>query len=185
MTKTVPEPRPLPASAAAFFREPETFAALKSEIYPRLVKHLAPGAQIRIWVPGCSTGEEVYSHAINLIEYLGRHAPLVRFLIFATDGSPALVARARAGRYTSKETAGVSPERLRRFFAAENGGYRVLPAVRERCIFATQNLAKDPPFTNLDVISGRNLPFSMGPALQKTAMQIFQFALKPRGLAAA
>ena len=166
----------------SFFREPESFKELKSAIYPRLLKNRAANEPIRIWVPGCSTGEEVYSHAINLVEFLSSKASRTSFQIFATDVNPAVIEKARAGLYPKKIKAHVSPERLRRFFTETRDGYRIVPAIRERCVFAAKNLVQDPPFTNLDLISCRNLLIYLGPALQEKAMQIFQYALKPHGI---
>jgi len=169
-------------SVTSFFREPEAFKALKSEIYPRLLKNRASAAPVRIWVPGCSTGEEAYSHAINLIEFLGPRAAQVPFQIFATDVNPAVIEKARAGLYSKKIKADVSPERLRKFFTETTDGYRIIPALRDRCVFTAKNLLKDPPFINLDLVSCRNLMIYLGPALQEKALQIFQYVLKPRGI---
>ncbi|HAF95968.1 MAG: hypothetical protein A2021_02805 [Elusimicrobia bacterium GWF2_52_66] len=169
-------------SVTSFFREPESFNALKSGIYPGLLKNRSAYTPIRIWVPGCSTGEEAYSQAINLIEFLGKQASRIPFQIFATDVNPVVVERARVGLYPAKIRAEVSPERLRRFFIKTEDGYRIAPYIRERCIFASKNLLQDPPFTNLDLISCRNLLIYLGPALQERALKIFQYALKPRGI---
>ena len=169
-------------SVTSFFREPQSFTALKSTIYPRILKNKSAYAPIRIWVPGCSTGEEAYSHAMNLVEFLGDRAPQISFQIFATDVNPAVIEIARVGLYPRKIKAEISPERLRRFFVETKGGYNISPSIRERCTFATQNLVQDPPFTNLDLISCRNLLIYLGPLLQERAMQIFQYALKPRGI---
>ncbi len=169
-------------SVTSFFREPEAFKALKSDIYPRLLKNRASAAPVRIWVPGCSTGEEAYSHAINLVEFLGPRASQVPFQIFATDVNPEGIEKARAGAYSKKIKADVSPERLRRFFTETPDGYRIVPAIRDRCVFTAKNLLKDPPFINLDLVSCRNLLIYLGPALQEKALQIFQYALKPRGV---
>ncbi|HCC46589.1 MAG TPA: chemotaxis protein CheR [Elusimicrobia bacterium] len=166
----------------SFFREPESFKELKSAVYPRLLKNRAANEPVRIWVPGCSTGEEVYSHAINLVEFLGPKASQTPFQIFATDVNPTVIEKARAGLYPKKIKAHVSPERLRRFFTETKDGYRIIPSIRERCVFAAKNLVQDPPFTNLDLISCRNLLIYLGPALQEKAMQIFQYALKPHGI---
>ena len=166
----------------SFFREPESFRALKAEIYPRMMKNRRARSTLRIWVPGCSTGEEAYSHAINLAEYLGGRFPETRFLIFATDVNPAVIEKARIGSYSRKEMLGVSEERRRRFFVVTEDGYRIAPAIRERCVFATQNLVQNPPFTNMDLISCRNLLIYLGPTLQDKALQIFQYALKPRAI---
>ena len=169
-------------SVTSFFREPEAFKALKAEIYPRLLKNRPAAAPVRIWVPGCSTGEEAYSHAINLVEFLGQRVSQVPFQIFATDLNPAVIEKAREGAYPKKIKADVSPERLRRFFTETKDGYRIIPAIRDRCVFTAKNLLKDPPFINLDLVSCRNLLIYLGPALQEKALQIFQYALKPRGV---
>ena len=166
----------------SFFREPDAFKALKSDIYSRLLKNRPSNAPLRIWVPGCSTGEEAYSHAMNLAEFLGPGAAQVPFQIFATDVNPAVIEKARAGFYAKKIKADVSPERLRRFFVEAKDGYRISPAIREHCVFTAKNLLKDPPFINLDLVSCRNLLIYLGPALQEKALQIFQYALRPGGI---
>jgi two-component system CheB/CheR fusion protein len=166
----------------SFFREPDSFRALKATVYPRILKNRSADSPIRIWVPGCSTGEEAYSHAMNLVEFLGKRASAIPFQIFATDVNPAVIERARVGDYTKKMTGGVSAERLRRFFVETDGGYRISREIRERCVFATQNLVQDPPFMNMDLISCRNLLIYLGPQLQEKALQIFQYALKPRAI---
>ena len=169
-------------SVTSFFREPDVFKALKSDIYPRILKNRPSSEPIRIWVPGCSTGEEAYSHAINLVEFLGPRAALVPFQIFATDVNPAVIEKARAGRYPKKIKADVSPERLQRFFIETKDGYNISPAIRVRCVFTAKNLLKDPPFISLDLVSCRNLLIYLGPELQEKALQIFQYSLKPRGI---
>ena len=169
-------------SVTSFFREPESFRTLKSMIYPRILKNRSSNAPIRIWVPGCSTGEEAYSHAMNLIEFLGIRASEIPFQIFATDVNLAVIEKASVGLYSKKMTAGVSTERLRRFFVKTGDGYRIAPSIRKRCVFAAQNLVQDPPLTNLDLVSCRNLMIYLGPTLQEKVLQIFQYALKPRGI---
>jgi len=169
-------------SVTSFFREPESFKDLKRLIYPRLLKKRAHGAPLRIWVPGCSTGEEAYSHAMNLVEFLGERAAGVPFQIFATDVNPAVIERARAGFYPARIKNDLSPERLKRFFVPTENGYSISPAIRERCIFAAKDLLKDPPFINLDLISCRNLLIYLGPSLQEKALKIFHYALKPGGI---
>ena len=154
-------------SVTAFFREPEAFKALKSEIYPRFLKNRSSIAPIRIWVPGCSTGEEAYSHAINLAEFLGPRAVQVPFQIFATDVNPAVIEKARAGLYSKKIKGDISRERLHRFFEETKDGFRISQAIRERCVFTAKNLLKDPPFINLDLVSCRNLMIYLEPILQK------------------
>src|SRR5579864_4882872 len=166
----------------AFFREPETFRQLKETILPKLLRGRPPQEPVRVWIPGCSTGEEVYSIAIVLLEYLGERASSVPLQIFGTDISEAAIERARAGAYSESSVAEVSPNRLRRFFVKMNGGYRITKSLREMCIFARQDLAKDPPFSRMDLISCRNVLIYMGPVLHKQVMATFHYALKPTGV---
>jgi two-component system, chemotaxis family, CheB/CheR fusion protein len=168
-----------------FFRDEAVFANLVHHAFPALVQHLAPGATLRIWVPGCSTGEEVYSLAICLLEFLEERslAPPIQF--FATDISAPVLAHARAGIYPSSALTGISPERRERFFTPldlARGSYRVSKALRERCVFAGHNLAKDPPFSHLDLISCRNVLIYLGANLQQKVIQTFHYALNPQGL---
>jgi two-component system CheB/CheR fusion protein len=164
-----------------FFRDPEVFETLKTEIFPHLFRNRASGAPLRVWVPGCSTGEEVYSIVICLLEYLGDAAGSLDIQIFATDISEPALEKARAGVYEESITADVSPERLRRFFVKTTRGYQVNKAIRDACVFARQDLVKDPPFSRLDLISCRNLLIYMGPVLQRKVLPIFHYALKPTG----
>ena len=170
-----------------FFRDPGVFEALRNHIFPSLF-HDKRKDTIRIWVPGCSTGEEVYSLAMTLVEYLwsenqkiNRIGGSVPFQIFATDISDAALERARNGLYAEASVTGISPERLRRFFVVLDGGYQINKSLREMCIFARQNVAKDPPFSNLDLISCRNLLIYLGPLLQKRVIPTLHYALKPNG----
>ncbi|MCX5795982.1 MAG: histidine kinase [Elusimicrobia bacterium] len=173
--------RDLLISVTSFFREPDAFRALKSQVYPRLLKR-GSAKPVRIWVPGCSTGQEAYSHAINLSEFLDAKAVGLPFQIFATDVNAAAIRQARAGLYPKELAAELAPGRLRRFFIETEGGYQVAPAIRERCVFARQNLAQDPSFSNMDLISCRNLLIYLGPLLQEKALRIFHYALKPGGV---
>jgi two-component system, chemotaxis family, CheB/CheR fusion protein len=171
-----------------FFRDPSAFEALREHVLPNLFKDKKSGT-VRVWVPGCSTGEEVYSLAMVMLEYMwletNRTAkvPLgdVPFQIFATDISDTALDRARAGVYSNALVADVSPERLRRFFVRLDGGHQIVKPVREMCIFAKQNVAKDPPFSNLDLISCRNLLIYLGPVLQKRVIPTLHYALKNDG----
>jgi two-component system, chemotaxis family, CheB/CheR fusion protein len=166
----------------AFFREPETFQALKDTILPNLLRARPPGEPVRVWIPGCSTGEEAYSIAMVLLEHLGDQAAGVPIQIFGTDISEAAIERARAGTYSQGSVAEVSRDRLRRFFVKVNGEYQIAKSLREMCIFARQDLAADPPFSRMDLISCRNVLIYMGPVLHKKLMSIFHYALKPTGL---
>ena len=141
----------------------------------------SPDEPIRVWVPGCSTGEEAYSIAISLLEFLGDMASGVQIQIFATDIEEAVIDKARAGIYPESVADDIGPERLRRFFSKVPGGYQVSKTIRDMCVFAQQNLVKDPPFSRLDLISCRNVLIYFGPVLQKKAIPIFHFALKPTG----
>jgi two-component system, chemotaxis family, CheB/CheR fusion protein len=173
-----------------FFRDPEAFRALHKQVFPNLFENRNPkDAPVRIWVPGCSTGEEVYSIAIVLLEFMAERArrvpsssiPTTAVQIFATDISDSALDRARDGSYTQSTVAGVSPERLRRFFLRSSGGYQINKTIRDMCIFAKQNLTKDPPFSNLDLVSCRNLLIYLGPVLQKRVIPTIHYALKPSG----
>ncbi|MEJ7811076.1 MAG: chemotaxis protein CheB [Gemmatimonadaceae bacterium] len=166
----------------SFFRDPEVFAGLQEAGFPELMRSRAPGTPVRVWVAGCSGGEETYSLAIALLEFLGDAATTVPIQIFGTDLSEASVARARAGVYPEGIAAHVSPERLGRFFVAEEGGYRIAKAVRDLCIFSRQNIVRDPPFSHLDLISCRNVLIYLEPPLQRRVFPIFHYALEPHGL---
>ena len=166
----------------SFFRDPQAFETLKTRVFPTIVQNKSVEFPIRIWVAGCSTGEEVYSIAICLLEFLGDQALQLPIQIFATDISELAIAKARAGIYQDNQMVEVSPERRRRFFySVEGGGYQISKAVRELCVFARQNLGNDPPFSNLDLISCRNLLIYLGDSLQKRIMPIFHYSLKPTG----
>ncbi len=145
------------------------------------MKGRAHKGPIRVWVPGCSTGEEAYSIAISLLEFLGDRANNTPIQIFATDISETAIEKARAGIYTESAMVDVSPERLRRFFVKVEGGYQIGKAIREMCIFARQNVTRDPPFSKLDLISCRNVLIYLGSVLQKRVMPLFHYALKSTG----
>ncbi len=161
----------------SFFRDPDAFEALKTEV----LKHGSPEEPIRVWVPGCSSGEETYSQAIALLEFLGNRRADIPIQLFGTDLGPGSIEKARAGIYPESIAADVSPERLRRFFVNVESGYRINKTIRDMCVFARQNLLQDPPFSRIDVISCRNVLIYLGPVLQKRIMPIFHYALKPRG----
>ena len=167
-------------SVTSFFRNPEAFNVLKRVVFPELLKRRS-ATPIRVWVLGCSTGQEAYSVSMafaELVEGMPR-PPMLQ--IFATDLNEALLDKARAGLYPSNLVAGLSPERLRRFFLEEAGGYRVIKSLRAMVIFARQNLMTDPPFSRVDLICCRNLLIYLEPALQKKALAGFHYALKPDG----
>src|ERR1700730_10254828 len=165
----------------SFFRDPDAFEALKTEVFPSILKHRSPEEPVRVWVPGCSTGEETYSQAIALLEVLGNRRADIPIQLFGTDLGQGSIEKARAGIYPESIAADVSPERLRRFFVKVEGGYRINKTIRNMCVFARQNLLQDPPFSRIAVISCRNVLIYLGPVLQKRIMPIFHYALKPRG----
>ena len=165
----------------SFFRDPAVFQTLQERVLPAIIKHKPLGEPIRFWVPGCSTGEEVYSLAICLSEVLPSDAERPRIQIYATDISEAAIARARSGIYPKSITREVSPTRLRRFFSPCPRGYQVTKALREACIFARQNVASDPPFARIDLISCRNLLIYFDAALQKRVLPTLHYALNPGG----
>lgn len=166
----------------SFFRDPDAFELLKERVFPTITQNKSAEFPIRIWVAGCSTGEEVYSIAICLLEFLADKVTQPSIQIFATDISEQAIDKARAGIYAENQMVEVSPEHRRRFFyAIEGGGYQITKAVRELCVFARQNLGSDPPFSNLDLITCRNVLIYMGDSLQKRIMPIFHYSLNPTG----
>ena len=168
-------------TVTSFFRDPEVFQALCEEVLPRLLKDRPAGAPIRVWVPGCATGEEVYSIVIGLLERAGELKGNPSFQVFATDLSESALEKARAGIYLENIAQDVSPERLQRFFTKVDGRYQVIKAVRDMCVFARHDLTKDPPFSRLDLISCRNMLIYLEPRLQQRVLGIFHYALRPSG----
>jgi len=164
-----------------FFREPESFDAIVKEIFPFMLDGRLPDQPIRVWVSACATGEEAYSLAIVLTEFLQRQTSNLRVQIFATDVSDGAIELARGGFYPATIETDVSPDRLRRFFTKDDGGYRVTTMIRDLCVFARQDLTKDPPFSRLDLILCRNVLIYMDLVLQKKLLAIFHYALKPTG----
>jgi two-component system CheB/CheR fusion protein len=172
--------RDLLIEVTSFFRDPEAFEALGQAVFEPLMKGRPVEAPLRVWVPGCSGGEEVYSLAICLLEFLGERGPAA-VKLFGTDVSEAAIARARAGRYPESIAADVSPGRLRRWFTRVEGGYLVSPAVRDLCIFTRHDVTRDFPFSRLDLVSCRNVLIYFGQALQKCVLAVFHYALREGG----
>jgi two-component system CheB/CheR fusion protein len=164
-----------------FFREPEALDAMVRLVFPRLLKDRPVDAPLRVWIPGCATGEEVYSITILLLEALGADERSAPVQIFGTDVSEASVDYARNGAYPEAIREHVSPERLRRFFTFLEGTYRINKNVRELCVFARQDLSRDPPFSRLDMIVCRNVLIYLGAPLQKRLISVFHYALKTPG----
>ncbi len=164
-----------------FFRDPESFDTLKERVFPSIINGRPAGSPVRLWVAGCSTGEEVYSLAISLLEYLDQRSENVTIKILATDLNESALERARAGVYLDNIEIDVSPGRLRRFFTRTNGHYQISKAVRELCIFSRHNLTTDPPFSRLDLVSCRNVLIYMDGALQRRVIPLLHYSLSPNG----
>ena len=164
-----------------FFREPDSFATLAEKVFPRLLEERKPDEALRIWAPGCSSGEEPYSLAIGLLEFLGEKAESIPIQLFATDISETAIGTARSGVYSEAALRPVAPERLRRYFSHIDGKYRVNKRLREMCIFARHDLTRDPPFSRLDLVVCRNVLIYLDPFLQKRLLSAFHYALKPSG----
>jgi two-component system, chemotaxis family, CheB/CheR fusion protein len=169
-------------NVTGFFRDPDAFEALSAEVFPQLMENRAPGVPIRIWVPGCSTGEEVYSIAISLLEFLGEKVSHTPIQIFATDISEHAIQKARLAEYPENISGNVSGERLSRFFSKLDGaGYKVAKSIRDICVFSRHDVTSDPPFARIDLISCRNLLIYFKPTLQKHVVPIFHYSLTSRG----
>ncbi|MDB6044777.1 MAG: hypothetical protein JWM63_3328 [Gammaproteobacteria bacterium] len=164
-----------------FFRDPESFEGLALRVFPSLCERRAPKTPIRIWIPGCASGEEVYSIAITLMECLRDRLAPAQIQIFGTDVSEAAIEKARAGIYLDSIDQEVSSERLERFFAKENDHYRIAKSIRDLCIFARHDVTRDPAFSRLDLVSCRNLLIYLDAVAQRRAMQVFHYALRPGG----
>jgi two-component system CheB/CheR fusion protein len=167
-----------------FFRDPETFEALKTEVFPTLLRDWPANKPVRIWVPGCATGEECYSIAICLLEFLGHRVADTPIQIFATDIDETSLTKARSGRYIENVALDISPERLRRFFTKVDRYYQIMHSIRELCTFAKHDICRDPPFSNLDLISCRNVLIYLQPAIQKRVIPLFHYALNSHGFLA-
>jgi two-component system CheB/CheR fusion protein len=163
-----------------FFRDPHAFEALETAVIPKLIATKGADTQVRVWVPACATGEEVYSIAILVKEGLERAGLTPKVQIFGTDIDDAAITIARAGRYP-KKLEGVSRERVERWFAEDGEESCPVREIREMCIFSTHSVTKDPPFSKLDLISCRNLLIYLEADLQDRLMQTFHYALRPGG----
>ena len=168
-------------SVTGFFRDPKVFETLKKKIFPRIVKHKSAEEAVRVWVPGCSSGEEVFSLAMALMEFMDKAGRKCPIQLFGTDVNETVLNRARNAIYPDSIKADITPERLRRFFTRTDGGYRISKAIRDVCVFARQNVVTDPPFSKVDLISCRNVLIYFGTPMQKKVIPIFHYALNPHG----
>ncbi len=163
-----------------FFREPDAFLALKEKVFPELVKNRSPDESMRVWVSGCSTGEEVYSLAIAINEFLEEKALTeIQVQIFGTDANEKNIEKARRGTYPKTIDEHVSENRLKRFFTSDNGNYRITKFIRDMCIFSKQDITTDPPFSNIDLIMCRNVLIYFDSYLHEKVLPIFHYGLKP------
>jgi two-component system CheB/CheR fusion protein len=168
-------------NVTSFFRDPKVFDALKKQVLPAILKNKTKNQDVRIWVPGCSSGEEAYSIAICLLEVLGNKTRAVPVQIFSTDVRERSINEARRGIYGKNIKNSITPERLKRFFTKTGNSYKVSKQLRDMCIFSKQNVFSDPPFSNLDLVSCRNLIIYLQPVLQKRVFHNFHYGLRPGG----
>ncbi len=170
----------------SFFRDPGTYEALAELVLPRSMQNRNPSDPIRVWVPGCSTGEEVYSLAMVLLEFLGESAEQTPIQIFGTDVNLRSIERARAGLYIENMLVDVSPERLRRFFTKQDGAYEVQQARCASCASSPSTTStRDPPFSRLDIVSCRNVLIYLDATVQKRVIAAFPLRPPSRALPAA
>ncbi|MCF8051043.1 MAG: PAS domain-containing protein [Desulfobacterales bacterium] len=165
-----------------FFRDPENFIFLKEKALPALFSRRDENTDLRAWFAGCATGEEVYSAAMVICEYFEEHGIQCPVQLFGTDIDPNTIEKARQGVYLQNIAAQMSPERLQRFFSRDGDRYRVEKAIREPVVFAVQDILRDPPFTQLDLLFCRNLLIYLEPEAQKRLISILHYSLKPEGL---
>lgn len=168
-------------NVTSFFRNPEAFETLKKDILPQLFAEKPKGSVFRVWVAGCASGEETYSLAMLLREFLDETGQEVTVQLYSTDLDDDAIAVARAGIYPPHIVQDVESERLHRFFVKVEAGYEVNKEIRGMVEFAIQNVITDPPFTRLDLISCRNLMIYLEPELQSRLITTFHFALRPGG----
>ncbi len=169
-------------SVTEFFRDPDAFLTLETQIIPQLLLGKGADSQVRIWVAACATGDEAYSIAILLAEALEKVLAKPKVVIFATDIDDKALSIARSGRYLKSHLEGVSPQRLERWFFQEGEQYCVAPQIREMCIFSSHSVVKDPPFSRLDLLSCRNLLIYFNITLQDRLLPVFHYALNPEGI---
>jgi two-component system CheB/CheR fusion protein len=170
-----------------FFRDPDVFTALSSSVFPRLIADKPAGEALRVWVPGCSSGEEVYSLVMALSEVISASSREVPLKVFGTDLSDKAIERARAATYSESISSHVSPARLQRFFQSvelqpRQYGWQIRKEVRDLCVFARQDITRDPPFSNLDLVSCRNLMIYLSTEAQRQLVPTLHYALRVGGV---
>ena len=173
--------RDLLINVTSFFRDEEAFAALEQTVIPRLFEKKGAADWVRVWSPGCATGEEAVSIAILMREHMSKLRVAPRVTIFATEVDEAALNAARAGRYPEAMMEGVSWERRQRFFTPDTGGYIVAKEVRDLCVFSAHDILRDPPFSRINLISCRNLLIYFNARAQAQMFPVFHYALRTGG----
>ena len=166
----------------SFFRDYESFEMLKAKGLPYSLEQVPEHSNFRVWVPGCSTGEEVYSLAIIFHEYMEKTSKRVNLQIFGTDINTEAIEKARAGVYPASIASDIDQERLNKYFTEEGNYYRIKEEIRDSVVFSVQNVFKDPPFSRLNLLSCRNLLIYFAPETQKKLLPLFHYALNPNGI---
>ena len=169
-------------NVTSFFRDPKVFDLLAEKIVPDLVRNQPPDHALRIWIAGCSTGEETYSLTMLFLEQIAATKHDIKLQVFASDVDPDAVASARDGHYPETIKADVPPARLARFFTKDDTGYRVTPELRTAVVFTVQDVLADPPFSRIDLVSCRNLLIYLRPEAQAKVLSLFHFALREGGI---
>jgi two-component system, chemotaxis family, CheB/CheR fusion protein len=173
--------RDLLIGVTSFFRDADAFDALSKRVIPKLFENTGAADTVRVWVPGCSTGEEAYSVAILMREHMATLPAAPRVQVFATDIDEPALAAARSARYPRAMLEHVSPERIRRYFRTEGASYVLSKDVRDLCVFSAHSVIRDPPFSRMDLVSCRNLLIYFNSDLQDNVLPVFNYALKPGG----
>jgi two-component system, chemotaxis family, CheB/CheR fusion protein len=168
-------------NVTSFFREPTFYSSLKKNVFPQLIKARKTSDPIRIWIPGCASGEEAYSTAIVISEFLESKKITAPVQIFSTDLDEKAITKARLGLYATTSVAGISSSRLEKYFTKIDGHYQVAKSIRDMCVFSVHNLMKDPPFSRIDLVSCQNVLIYIEAAPQRRILQSFHYALKPTG----
>ncbi|MGD9710562.1 MAG: chemotaxis protein CheB [Thermomicrobiales bacterium] len=169
-------------NVTSFFRDPKVFEALAATIVPDIVSNLPAHQPLRIWVAGCSTGEEAYSIAMICREAIEASGREIRLQVFASDVDPDAIATAREGFYPLDIATGITADRLARHFVKDEAGYRVVTTLRGDVVFTVQDLLTDPPFSRIDLLSCRNLLIYLNPEAQAKVISLFHFALREGGI---
>jgi two-component system CheB/CheR fusion protein len=168
-------------NVTSFFREPNFYQALKKTVFPQLVKDRKSTDSIRIWIPGCATGEEAYSTAIAITEFLEEKKLSIPVQIFSTDLDERAINKARVGTYSKNAVDQITPQWIKTFFTKIDGQYQIAKQIRDMCTFSVHNLMKDPPFSRIDLVSCQNVLIYIEAAPQRKILQAFHYALKPTG----